>query len=85
MGKIGVWKPEPEEKAQKQKAKVKEKQSAEKSFWETCISEKRDMTFRFVDSSEASGKLLAYDNYFLLVEIDGKQRLIHKGGLLWVE
>ena len=76
MLKIGVWKPE---------SKEAKRQSAEKSFWETCISEKRDLTFRFSDGNEASGKLLAYKNYFLLVKTNGKQRLVHKGGLLWAE
>jgi sRNA-binding regulator protein Hfq len=85
MSKIGVWTSD-QDKKKGEVAKTKpKKQSAEKDFWDNCISEKRMVTFRLRDTTEIAGKLLAYDNYFLLIEIDGKQRLVHKGALFWVE
>lgn len=89
MSKIGVWTPEQDiqkkETAPKDASKTKSK-SAERNFWDDCIKQKRGLTFRLVDTTELEGKLIAYDNYFLLIETEGgKPRLIHKGGLLWVE
>jgi len=91
MSKIGVWKPEQEIKAKSKNLSKFEpakgnKKSAEQPFWGNCIADNRILTFRFMDSTEISGRLIAYDNYFILIETeDGKQRLVHKGGLLWAE
>jgi sRNA-binding regulator protein Hfq len=90
MSKIGVFPPDQDirqpdgKKETKEASKPKEKKlSAEIDFWTDCIKQKCSLTFRLIDATELKGKLVAYDNYFLLVEAEGKQRLLHKGGLLW--
>lgn len=86
MAKTLVWTPEQDvrkKETAKPDANKPKKQSAERSFWDDCIKQKGLLTFRLTDTTEIVGKLRAYDNYFLLIETEGKQRLLHKGGLLW--
>lgn len=76
-------------KQNKEKNKSKSQKKSNKlisnSFWDGHIESGEPVTLTFMDNTEFDAKVVGRDTYHIMVEVDGKQRLIFKHALKWIE